>query len=192
MKKLLLALVAFAPLALFAQKTTWKADPAHTSVNFSVNHLGISQVAGKFEKFDGTVVSSNKDFTGAQINFTVDVNSVNTGVDQRDTHLKSDDFFNAAKFPEMKFTGTAFKKISDDKYLLVGDLTIRDVTKTVTFEVVHKGGIIVDPWGNNRAGFIAKTKINRFDFNINYGKDNTAVGKEVRLVINLEIVQQKS
>ncbi|RAI99760.1 polyisoprenoid-binding protein YceI [Chitinophaga skermanii] len=191
MKKLLLALVAFAPLTMFAQSTTWNNDPAHTSINFNVTHLGIAQVAGKFDKFEGAIQSDKKDFTDAKINFTVDVTSVNTSVEPRDKHLKSDDFFSVEKYPTMKFVGTSLKKVSGNKYVLEGDLTIKDVTKKVKFDVVY-GGTVVDPWGNNRAGFDATTSINRFDYHIDFGKDNNAVGKTVNLVLHLEFTQKKA
>lgn len=186
-----LVLLAFLVLGsnLFAQ-TRWNADPAHTFVNFSVKHLGISFVNGNFKKFEGNYVTAKADLSDSKINFTVDAASINTGVEQRDAHLKTDDFFNAEKYPFLKFESTSFTKGKGNDYLLSGKLTIRDVTKDVTFKVVY-GGVTKDPWGNNRTGFSATTVINRFDYNVKYDPTGTAVAKEVILTLNLEFVQAK-
>ncbi len=190
MKKLLLLLVAFtAGISSFAQ-TTWKVDHMHSFVNFSVKHMGISFVDGSFKKFDGTVTAAKADLTDAKINFTVDVNSINTGVDMRDGHLKTDDFFNAASFPDMKFESTAFKKLSGNKYELTGKLTIRDVTKAVKFDVVY-GGTAKDQQGNTKAGFQATTTINRLDYNIKYDPTGAGIAKDIAIRLNLEFAEAK-
>ncbi len=194
MKKILFSLLALAPLALFAQTNTWKLDPAHSAVKFEVTHLVISSVEGRFNKFDGTIVANKADFTDAQINFTVDVNSINTDNEARDKHLKTDEFFNAEKYPNMTFKSTAFRKVSGNKYTLEGNLTIRDVTRKVKFDVVY-GGTAKDPWGNMRAGFKATSTINRFDYNLKWDKATEAGGmvvdKIVNITLNLEFVQGK-
>ncbi|PUZ30480.1 Polyisoprenoid-binding protein YceI [Chitinophaga costaii] len=194
MKKLLFSLLALAPLALFAQTNTWTLDPAHSAVKFDVTHLVISSVEGRFNKFTGGLTANKPDFSDAQINFSVDVNSINTDNEGRDKHLKTDEFFNVEKYPNMTFKSTAFKKVSGNKYTLVGDLTIRDVTKKVTFDVVY-GGTAKDPWGNMRAGFKATSTINRFDYNLKWDKATEAGGmvvdKIVNITLTLEFVQGK-
>lgn len=195
MKRLFLATAsAFMAFAAMSQTNTWKTDNSHSNVKFSVTHLVVSDVDGNFKNFAGTVTSTKPDFTDATIDFTVDINSINTDNESRDKHLKSDDFFNAEKFPQMKFKSTSLKKVSGNKYTLEGDLTIRDVTKKVKFDVVF-GGTIKDPWGNTRAGFKATGAINRFDYNLKWNTLTEAggavVGKEVNITLNLEFVQGK-
>lgn len=171
----------------------WSADPAHTNARFDVNHLGISFVDGEFTKVSGSIDAPTKEsFENAKLDFTIDVNSIDTRIDARDGHLKSDDFFNAEKFPTMQLKSVSFKQGKKGKYILIADLTIRDVTKKVTFEVTQNGGIITDPWGKTRAGFTAKTTINRFDFGMKYNdklpSGVEAVAANVAITINTEIV----
>ncbi|HOK51688.1 MAG TPA: YceI family protein, partial [Bacteroidales bacterium] len=185
---------AFLLAGLFAQgglqaQSKWQVDTAHSTVKFSVQHLVISEVEGSFRTFDGSIVSKNDDFTDAVIDFSVDVNSINTDNEMRDNHLKGDDFFNAAKFPKMTFKSKSFKKVSGNKYELVGDLTIRDVTKTVKFDVTY-GGTAKDPYGNIKAGFKASAVINRFDYGLKWNALTEAggavVGNEVNVSLKLE------
>jgi len=195
MKTLLNLLVAVIALTNIATaQVKWSVDPAHTNVNFEVNHLGISFVDGQFKKVEGTVETSNdKDFNGAKINMVIDVNSIDTRIEMRDNHLKSDDFFNAEKYPKITFKNAVLTKVKNNKYTLTGDLTIRDVTKKVTFDVTQNNGIITDPWGKTRAGFTATTSINRFDYNIKYndklptGVD--AIAPNINIKVNVEIVK---
>lgn len=190
MKKVFLLLVAISiSVASFAQ-TKWTVDPMHSFVNFSVKHMGISFVDGSFKQFDGSVVASKADLTDAKVDFTVDVNSINTSVEPRDKHLKTDDFFNAETYPNMKFTSTAFKKLKGNSYALLGQLTIRDVTKNVVFAVVY-GGTAKDQQGNTKAGFMATTSINRLDYNIKYDPTGMGIAKDVKITLNLEFVQAK-
>ena len=196
MKKTIIAIAAlFATAGAMAQSSTWKSDNSHSNVKFTVTHLVVSEVEGAFKVYNGTIVSAKPDFTDAKIDFSVDVNSINTDNENRDKHLKSDDFFNAEKFPQMKFVSTSFKKVSGNKYVLEGNLTIRDVTKPVKFDVTY-GGTVKDPWGNTKAGFKAKGTINRFDYNLKWNTLTEAggavVGKEVEVVVNLELAQQKA
>ncbi|MEI6884938.1 MAG: YceI family protein [Bacteroidota bacterium] len=176
-------------------QTKWNVDHAHTSIKFTVTHLVISEVEGSFKKFDGLMETSGKDFTGAKISFSADIASVSTDNDQRDGHLKSDDFFNAEKFPKMTFSSTSFRKIKDNKYQLKGDLTIRDITKPVTFDVTY-GGTMKDPWGNTHAGFKATTTINRFDYNLKWNTLTEAggavVGKDVEIKVNVEFIPEQA
>lgn len=174
--------------------TKWDIDPAHSQVMFNVSHLVISEVTGSFKSFSGNITASKPDFTDAKIDFRVDINSINTENQMRDDHLKGDDFFNAGKFPQMIFKGKELKKISGNKYQLTGDLTIRDITKTVTLDVTY-AGTVNDPWGNTKAGFKIKGKINRFDYNLKWNTMTEAggavVGQDVEMVINLELAKSK-
>ncbi|MBK9319442.1 MAG: YceI family protein [Bacteroidetes bacterium] len=195
MKKNILTLLFLATTAIAsAQNTTWNIDASHTNVKFTVTHLVISEVEGSFRAFDGKVTSTSPDFNNANIEFTVDVKSIDTDNEDRDKHLKSDDFFNAEKFPQMVFKSTSFKKTEGKNYVLTGDLTIRDVTKKVTFDVTY-GGTVKDPWGNTKAGFKAKSKINRKDYKLMWGAVTEAggmvVSDEVEIAINLELSQAK-
>jgi len=175
--------------------TKWSTDATHSAVKFSVTHLTVSTVEGNFKKFEGTVVSNGNDFNNAQISFTVDVNSINTDNDARDKHLKSDDFFNAEKYPNMTFTSTSFKKVKGNMYALEGNLTIRDVTKKVKFGVLY-GGTVKDPWGNIKAGFRASSSISRKAYGLKWSALTEAggavVGDEVSINLNMEFAQQKS
>ena len=173
--------------------TKWAIDKTHSNVKFTVTHLVISEVEGYFKIFDGTVEHSKPDFSDAKINFTVDVNSINTDNENRDKHLKSDDFFNAEKFPQMKFESTSFTPLGNNKYKLVGNLTIRDVTKPITFDVTYGGSANM---GNMvKSGFKAKGTINRFDYGLKWDKATEAgglvVGKDVDITVNAELNQAK-
>ncbi len=175
---------------VIAAQTKWKFDKAHTTIGFSVTHLVITEVEGKFKKFGGKIITPGDDFENAQVEFWADVNSISTENKKRDKHLKSDDFFNAEKFPKLTFKSKSFKKVGEKKYKLVGDLTIRDKTKEVELDVTHNG-TIKDPWGNTRAGFKIEGEINRFDFGLKWNKlmelGGAVVGKTVRIKINTEL-----
>ncbi|MBY0536087.1 MAG: YceI family protein [Chitinophagaceae bacterium] len=189
MKKTLFALAALVISLGASAQGTWKTDASHSNVKFTVTHLVVSEVDGLFKTFDGTIKTTKADFSDASIDFTVDVASINTDNEMRDKHLKSDDFFNAEKFPKMTFKSVSFKKVSGNKYVLEGDLTIRDITKRVKFDVTY-GGTVKDPWGNTKAGFKVKGSINRFDYNLKWNTVTEAggavVGKDVEITLNLE------
>lgn len=187
MKKVFLFLVAISISAASFAQTKWTVDPMHSFVTFSVKHMGISFVDGSFKKFDGTVAAGKADLTDAKIGFTVDVNSISTDVEQRNNHLKSDDFFNAEKYPKMTFESTAFKKTTGNNYELTGKLTIRDVTKDVKFDVVYGG--TAQQQGKTKAGFSASTTINRLDYNIKFDPTGAGVAKDVKINLNLEFIQ---
>lgn len=189
---LFLALLLLAATTLSAQ-TNWSVDKSHSKVGFSVTHLVITDVDGFFKEYEAKVTTNGDDFSTANIDFAVNTGSIFTDNDGRDKHLRSDDFFNAEKYPQMVFKGKSMKKVSDNKYKLVGDLTIRDVTKQVELEVKYNG-MVKDPWGNTKAGFKVTGEINRFDYNLKW---NTAietgalvVGREVELVIDLQLVKK--
>jgi polyisoprenoid-binding protein YceI len=197
MKKLFLFMLATSISIASIAQTKWTTDPAHSFVNFSVKHSGISFVDGSFKKFDGTLEARKADLTDAKINFTVDVASINTSVEMRDNHLKSDDFFSAAKFPKMTFVSTSFSmkpfkgpKKTTNIYYLKGKLTIKDVTKDVMFTVVY-GGTAKDQQGNTKAGFMATTTINRLDYHIKYDPTGAGIAKDINITLNLQFAQAK-
>jgi polyisoprenoid-binding protein YceI len=173
--------------------STYKIDAAHSEITFKVKHLMITNVTGSFTKFDATMESEAADFSDAKISFEADTNSISTNNEQRDGHLKSDDFFAAEKFPKLSFTSKSFTKTTDNQYLLTGDLTIRDVTKTVELGVEY-GGTVTDPYGQVKAGFEIGGKINRKDFGLTWGAVTEAggvvVSDEVKLHLNVQMVKQ--
>jgi len=166
----------------------WKVDKVHTTIKFSVSHMVVAEQEGSFKVFDGNLDYTKADMSDAKISFSIDINSINTDNEYRDKHLKSDDFFNAEKFPAATFTSTSFKPKKDNKYELKGNLTIRDITRPVTFDVTY-GGVHKTSKGE-KAGFKAVTTINRFDYNLKWDKVTEAgglvVGKEVEIVAKLE------
>jgi polyisoprenoid-binding protein YceI len=176
MKKITLA-VALIAMTVTAFAQNWKIDGAHSKIRFTTKYLLISDAEGEFKKFDGTVTSSKPDFSDLQATVTVDVNSITTDNDMRDGHLKSDDFFNAAKFPTIVFKSTGIKSVGDKKYMLTGTLTIRDVTKTVTLPLVYNG-TVKDPFGNTKAGFKATGTINRQEYGLKWS-NKAATGEAV-------------
>lgn len=197
MKKLfslLLVSIAFIGGSIAQTAKTWNVDKMHSAVKFSVSHLVISEVDGSFKIFDGSIVSTKDDFTDAKVNFSVDVNSINTDNSSRDGHLKGDDFFNAEKFPKMTFVSTSFTKKSGSTYELAGNLTARDVTKKVIFSVKY-GGTTKDPYGNTKAGFKATGTINRLEYGLKWNTLTEAggavVGSNIDLTINLEMALAK-
>ncbi|RXF71277.1 YceI family protein [Arcticibacter tournemirensis] len=195
MKKIILsAAVLLLNTALFAQ-TKWTADKVHSTVKFSVSHLVISEVEGQFKNFEGTIASKSADFNNSAITFNIDVKSIDTENSDRDKHLLGPDFFDADKYPQMAFKSTSFKKLSGNKYLLTGNLTLHGVTKPVKFNVTY-GGTAKDGYGNTKAGFKASTVINRFDYNLKWNALTEAggatVGKDVTIELKLEFAQQKS
>ena len=173
--------------------TKWVIDPSHSEIEFKVRHLMISNVTGSFKSFEGEVETDGDDFSNAKISFSAKVDSITTGNEQRDGHLKTGDFFELEKYPEVLFTAQGLKKKSDDEYEIEGDLTIRGVTKKVKLSV-EAGGIVKDPWGQTKAGFSVKGKINRKDFGLNWGAvtepGGVVVSDEVRLSAELEFAKQ--
>lgn len=173
-------------------KTTWAIDPTHSEVQFKVKHLVISTVTGTFKKFEGSIESETEDFDGARASFKLDVNSIDTNVEARDGHLKSDDFFNAATYPNLTFNGTLKKKAGSD-YQLSGPLTIRDITKEVVLDVEF-GGQTVDGYGQTKAGFEISGKINRKEFGLKWDAVTEAggvvVADEVKLHLNVQVTLQ--
>ncbi len=170
------------------KNTNWSIDNSHSEIAFKVKHMMISTVTGHFEDFQATAKTDGDDFNNATIEFSAKTASINTKNKDRDTHLRSDDFFNSEKFPEMKFVSKSF---NGDK--LIGDLTIRDVTKEVTLDA-ELNGVAVDPYEQTKAGFEIKGEINRKDFNLTWSAVTEAgsivVSDKVRLVIDVQFIKQ--
>lgn len=171
---------------------TYKFDASHSEVTFKIKHLMISTVTGNFSKFDATFAADKEDFTDAKVTFEADINSVTTNNEQRDAHLKSDDFFNAEKFPKLSFQSTSITKKNDEDYTLDGNLTIRDITKPVKFNVVY-GGTITDPYGQTKVGFEINGKINRKEFGLKWDAVTEAggvvVSDDVKLHAQVQFVK---
>jgi polyisoprenoid-binding protein YceI len=173
--------------------STWTVDATHAEVGFSVRHLMISTVRGRFGAVTGTVTLDEATPANSRVDVTVDVNSIDTRTEQRDGHLRSADFFDVATFPTMHFVSTRVEGNSTGEFRLTGNLTIRDVTREVALDVVAEGRGM-DPWGNERAGFSATGKINRDDFGLGWNQaleaGGVVVSNEVKLSIDVELVRQ--
>lgn len=173
--------------------STYKIDASHSNITFKVKHLMITNVTGNFNQFDATMESSLADFTDARLSFEADANSIATNNEQRDGHLKSDDFFAAEKFPKLQFVSTSFTKKSDTDYLLSGHFTIRDITKPIELAVEY-GGTMTDPYGQEKAGFEISGKINRKEFGLQWSATTEAggivVSDEVKLHLSVQMVKQ--
>jgi len=190
MKKIVFAILAvLAATAFVSAQSEWKLDKAHSSVTFTVRHMVISEVTGSFKDFTVALKSSKDDFSDADVQSTIKVGSISTDNANRDNHLKSDDFFNAEKFPEINFKSTSFEKLGDNKYKITGDLTMRDVTKNVTFDAVLNGTMKTQR--GMLAAWKAVTTINRFDYNLKWSKTletgGLMVGQDVTITLNLEL-----
>lgn len=174
--------------------TKWTVDKSHSNVRFTVTHMVVSEMEGSFRGFDGSMEHTKADFSDAKIVWTIDVNSINTDNENRDKHLKNEDFFAAEKYPQIKFQSTAFKPLGDNKYKLEGNLTVRDVTKPVVFDVTY-GGTLKTQRGN-KAGFKAKTVIDRFEYGLKWSRMTEAggltVGKDVSISVNIELDEVKA
>ena len=165
-----------------AAQTVWKQDPNHSKLGFTVTHLSIADVTGYFTKFDVSVTSSQADFSDAVIEMTADINSVNTGIEARDNHLKTADFFDAATYPTMTFKSTSIEKSGDKTFKLKGNLTMHGITKEITVELIHRG-TIQNPMANNAdvAGLQILGTLKRSDFNIGPNFPDFAISDEVRI-----------
>jgi polyisoprenoid-binding protein YceI len=171
----------------------WLIDPTHSEIGFKVKHMMFTNVAGKFLNYSASIETEGDDFENAKIEFSGAIDSITTGNTDRDTHLLSPDFFDAEQFPQIKFEATSFKKIDEADFELKGNLTLHGVTKAVTLETEFSG-LMKDPWGNTKAGFIIAGKINRKDWNLNWNAaletGGVLVSDEVRLNIELQFVKQ--
>jgi polyisoprenoid-binding protein YceI len=171
----------------------WNIDPMHSEVQFKVKHLVISTITGAFNKFEGSAETESDDFVGAKINFTLDVDSIDTNQPQRDGHLKASDFFDVAAFPKITFVSTSFTKKSGSDYSLKGHLTVKGVTKEVEL-AVEFGGIAADPYGNIKAGFEITGVVNRKEFGLTATMVTEAgsivIGDEVKLILSIQLAKE--
>ncbi|WP_293300478.1 YceI family protein [Pedobacter sp. UBA4863] len=172
--------------------TKWALDPTHSDLQFKVKHLMITTVTGNIKSFGAELTSEGDDFTNADISFSGDINSIDTGNGDRDAHLKSGDFFDAEKYPTLSFKSTSVEKDGSD-YLVKGDLTIKDVTKAVKLNAEF-GGMATDPWGNTKAGFTLSGKINRTAFGLTWNAaletGGVMVSEDVKILGELQFVKQ--
>lgn len=196
MKKVFLTFAALAlMMTVSVAQTKWKMDGAHAWVNFSVLHQGLSFVNGSFSKFDANIESNGTDLKGAKLTASIDPASVNTGVDRRDGHLKSKDFFDVANHPKATFVSKKFKKAGKNKYKIVGDFTLKGVTKEITLEAKVLGNF--ETKRGSKMGIHATTTINRYDYGVSYAKDKKApngkdaLAGDIKITINMEFVAKK-
>jgi polyisoprenoid-binding protein YceI len=194
MKKLLLTAASAFLLINATAQTSWKIDASHSKLGFSITHMMVSETEGKFKIYQGTVDSKSElDFSDAKIDFSVDVNSINTEDEKRDEHLKGPDFFDAAKFPKITFKSTSMKLMANTKtaYVLEGDLTMHGVTKKVKLIAIGAPKTVKDPYGNIKNGFKVTGSINRKDFGLAWNAaleaGGVALSEEVKLNINIEL-----
>lgn len=175
-----------------AQSTVWNFDKSHSAITFTIDHMVISEAHGKFTDFTVNLKSDKTDFTDAQFNAIIQINSVNTDNQMRDDHLKKPDYFDAAKYTTMEFKGFALQKIEGNKYKAVGDLTIKGKTKKVELDVKF-GGVIKDNWGKTRAGFKVNGMINRLDFGIGDSgvleSGGLTLGRDVTINASFEFIK---
>lgn len=186
-----LGLATAAPVATTA--STWEVDTAHSEVGFKVRHLAVSNVRGNFTKFSGTVKLDEKNIANSSVVVTVDTRSVNTNNQKRDKHLRSSDFFDADRYPEMKFVSTRVRK-SGDGLEVTGNLTLHGVTKPITLAVEGPTGEVKDPWGKTRRGATARATINRQDFGLRWSKTletgGLVVGNDVKIELEVELIKK--
>lgn len=173
--------------------TKWGLDPTHSEIAFKIRHLMVSNVSGNFGTFTASAETEEEDFSTAKISFSTEVASINTGNEQRDGHLQSADFFDAAAYPAISFESTSIEKNGEGAFKLHGHLTVKDVTKPVTLDV-ELGGIANDPYGNRKAGFSIEGKINRKDFGLTWNSTTEAggllVGEDVKIAAEIQVVKQ--
>ena len=180
-------------LPLVASAATWNIDPDHSNVGFTVKHLMVSNVRGNFQKQTGVVDINDKDITKSKVEVTIDTASISTGVQKRDDHLKSADFFEVAKYPAMTFASKKVAKAGKDKLKVTGDLTLHGITKEVVLNVAPLSKESKDPWGNIRRGTTATTTINRKDFGLTWNKaletGGVLVGEEITITLEVEMIK---
>lgn len=173
-------------------KTKWNIDPTHSEVEFKIRHLVISNVKGHFKKFAANAESDTENFENSRVHFSAEVDSIDTGNEQRDGHLKSADFFDAANHPKIEFASTSMERTGDDTFRMKGNLTMRGVTKPIELDVEY-GGMTKDPYGNIKAGFAVSGKVNRKDFGLNWSAvtetGGIVVSDDVRIEANVQFVK---
>ena len=197
MKRYIILLTVLLALAVpvLTYAATWEMDPAHSSLQFRVRHMTVSNVKGDFSKFRGVVMIDDKDITLMKVELAVEATSVNTGHTQRDEHLRGPDFFEVAKYPTVTFVSKKVNKADAGKLSVIGDLTIHGVTREITVDVEGPTAEVRDPSGNFRRGATATTKINRRDFGLSWNKvlDNggLVVGDEVNIYLEIELLRKQ-
>jgi polyisoprenoid-binding protein YceI len=173
--------------------TTWNLDPAHSTAEFKVKHMMISWVKGKFTGLSGALTLHETDHSYSSVEATIDVSSIDTGADQRDGHLKSADFFDAEQFPTLSFKSTTIEPKGKGELSVTGELTMHGVTKTVTFGVEELSEPAKDPWGNQRIGLVATTKVNRKDFGLSWNASletgGVLVGEDVTITLDVQFIK---
>jgi polyisoprenoid-binding protein YceI len=173
--------------------TKWVSDPTHSELGFKIKHLMISSVSGSLRSFQAAIETQGEDFTTAQISLSADMASISTNNDQRDAHLRNSDFLEVEKYPELRFTSTKLEKLDRDTFALVGDLTLKGITRPVKLSVEFNG-VTKDPWGGERAGFVVTGKINRSDWGINFNAaletGGVVLSEEVRIFSEIQLVKQ--
>ncbi|WP_143304690.1 YceI family protein [Chitinophaga vietnamensis] len=173
--------------------TTWKIDESHSEIGFKVKHLMITNVSGYLTRFSGHIKTESDDFHDATISFEADADSIDTANKQRDEHLRNGEFFDASKFPKIKFVSKKVKKIDGEQYKLLGELTIKDQTHPIELEVEHSG-VTVDPWGQHKAGFALKGRLHRADYGLRWNATTEAGGivlsDEVKLNMEIQLIKE--
>jgi polyisoprenoid-binding protein YceI len=172
---------------------TWQFDLSHSSINFHVRHLMVSKVHGRFTKWDGMLELDPENLANSRVEVTIDAASIETQEPKRDDHLRSPDFFEVEKYPQLTFKGTKIEKKSDDRYALTGDLTIHGVTRSVTLDV-EGGDVVKDPWGGVRTGYSAKTAISRKDYGLTWNvaleTGGIVVGDKIEITLEIEAISK--
>ncbi|TAM99215.1 MAG: YceI family protein [Chitinophagaceae bacterium] len=190
-KRITLTLVSFVlTLSVFAQ-TSWKSDPNHSKLTFSTVHLGISDVAGLFNSFDATIIANKEDFSDAVFELFVDVKSINTEIEVRDNHLRSEDFFHVEKFPIMTYKSTSIQKVGTDRYKIIGNLALHGVTKEVVMDLWYRGTIENPQSKDITSGFQLTGTLKRSDFNIGPKFPKAMVSDEVKIKADGEFIRQE-
>ena len=184
-----------APTTTTPTVTTWTIDPAHTLVEFSAKHMMIATVKGRFAEVEGTVRIDEANPSASSAQAVIKAASLDTRTEQRDAHLKSADFLEVEKYPELRFVSTKVEPLGGDRYRVTGDLTIRDVTRPVVLDVTHEGQS-KDPWGGERMGFSATTRIDRRDFGLVWNQSletgGVLVSNDIRINLEVELVKAKA
>ncbi len=179
-----------------AQSGEYMIDPDHSQVMFKVKHLAISTVTGRFDLFEGSYNFDSEDMANSNLDTTIVASSINTNKQKRDDHLRSNEFLNVEKYPNITFKSTSIKKGDGNKFQIVGDLTIHGVTKEVVLDAVYEGHLASDPWGKERTAFIAEGEINRKDFGMTWNKaletGGFVVGDEVKIILEVEGIRKTS
>ncbi len=194
MKKitLLLSLLLLTVFSARAQETKWIIDNAHSKIQFDVAHLVIAEVTGQFKVYEAMVIVNKLDLSDIKIDFSIDAKSVDTDNEDRDNHLRSEDFFDVVKYPKIKFKGKSLNLISENQYKLTGDFEMLGVTKEITLDVKY-GGMVKDPYGNTKAGFKITGIINRTDFGLKYnsvlGSGGLLIGENITITCKIEFLK---